>query len=125
MLYEEELNLTLKNVGLLSEDHVFRYIHLETNIEISVMISGIFDSCKFERIEFYWNQFNLSKFINCKFKNVKFRGARFSDCIFIKCEFESCEFAPANVGNGCSYTGNTWNSIKFINCKNPPDINPE
>ncbi|MDD5057680.1 MAG: pentapeptide repeat-containing protein [Sideroxydans sp.] len=87
--------------ALASRDSVFRFCSFESADLDGDGSDGVFLTCEFRNIDFYWSLFTLALFFNCKFERCTFRGASFADCRFVECVFTDCRFLKDNLGGLC------------------------
>ncbi len=87
--------------ALESRDGIFRFCSFESaNLE-GTGSDGMFLSCEFRNIDFYWSLFNQALFFQCKFERCTFRGASFAGCRLVECSFSECRFLKDNLGGSC------------------------
>ncbi len=104
MLHESATFRDTKHVEevLASNEEVFRYCVFESaNIE-GGSFDGVFVSCEFRDIEFYWGLFNSALFFGNRFERCTFQGTSFSSCRFVECTFTDCSFVKDNLASPCS-----------------------
>ena len=87
--------------ALTTTDEFFRYCEFSSASLEGGNFDGVFVSCAFKNIEWYWGLFNLAILIDCKFENCTFRGTLFSGCRIIECSFKSCHFLRDNLNRAC------------------------
>ena len=91
---------------VLDDDNIFRYCEFSGFSVEGGHVDGVFLSCTFSDIDWYWGLFNGCVFVNCKFGKCVFRGTAFPDCLFVDCEFIDCQFLGDNLsGKGCTAEG--------------------
>lgn len=90
--------------ALAAADEFFRYCTFESAAIEGGNSDGVFLSCTFRDVEWYWGLFNLALFVGCKFERCTFRGASFAGCRLVECSFVDCRFLPDNVGGLCTAT---------------------
>lgn len=98
-------------------DEIFRYCTFESASIDGGGSDGVFLSCTFQDLDWYWGLFNMALFVGCKFERCTFRGASFSGCRFVECSFSDCRFLPDNVGGLCTATDTNVYGCTFQNCE--------
>ncbi len=111
--------------ALVSRDAVFRFCSFESaNIEGDGS-DGVFLTCEFRDIDFYWSMFNLALFANCKFERCTFRGASFAGCRFVECTFSDCRFLKDNLGGSCNARDTKLFECVAENCEGWDELFPD
>jgi|JI9StandDraft_2_1071091.scaffolds.fasta_scaffold98814_2 uncharacterized protein YjbI with pentapeptide repeats len=80
----------------------FRYCEFSAASLEGGDFDGVFVSCAFKNIEWYWGLFNTTVLIDCEFENCTFRGTSFSGCRIVNCSFKNCRFLRDNLNALCS-----------------------
>ncbi len=103
--------------ALESHDAVFRYCSFESADLEGTGSDGVFLTCEFRNIDFYWSLFNVALFFNCKFERCTFRGAAFAGCRFVECTFSDCRFLRDNLGGLCDARDTKLFDCIAVNCE--------
>lgn len=125
MMYQQQVfDETSTAKSALDEfESVFRYcrfVGLQLNGGVS---DGVFLSCEFEQLEWYWGIVTLAVFVECRFKNCTFRGTGFEGSRFVECSFTNCRFLPDNLNAPCSFNGTKWHDCIQQRCEGlPPEV---
>lgn len=90
--------------ALAANDEIFRYCSFESATIEGGDSDGVFLSCTFRDVEWYWGLFNMALFVSCKFERCTFRGTSFAGCRLVECSFSNCKFLSDNVGGSCTAT---------------------
>ena len=117
-LLSETVNSTqgVKRV-LAVNDEFFRYCNFSSASLEGGHFDGVFISCSFKDVEWYWGLFNTAVLVDCVFENCTFRGTSFSGCRIVNCTFKNCHFLRDNLNALCSAPETTVYGCISENCE--------
>jgi uncharacterized protein YjbI with pentapeptide repeats len=102
-LYSETVNTSQAVEKALNvSDNFFRYCEFSDASLEGGSSDGIFVSCSFKDVDWYWGLFNAAVLVDCEFENCTFRGTSFSRCRIVNCIFKNCRFLRDNLSVLCS-----------------------
>ena len=103
--------------ALTTSDEFFRYCEFSSASLEGGDFDGIFVSCSFADIEWYWGLFNNAVLVDCQFENCTFRGTFFAGCRIVNCIFKNCRFLRDNLNALCSATDTNVYDCQSENCE--------
>ena len=103
--------------ALAVSDAFFRYCEFSTALLEGGDFDGVYVSCSFKDVEWYWGLFNLAVLIDCTFENCTFRGTSFSGCRIVNCSFKNCRFLRDNLNASCSASDTAVYECQSENCE--------
>jgi uncharacterized protein YjbI with pentapeptide repeats len=98
-------------------DEFYRYCEFSSASLDGGHFDGVFVSCSFKDIDWYWALFNTAVFVDCEFENCAFRGASFASCRIVNCTFKNCRFLRDNLDGLCSAPETSVYGCQSENCE--------
>ena len=110
--------------ALAVNDEFFRYSEFSSASLEGGDFDGVYVSCSFKDVEWYWGLFNLAILVDCEFENCTFRGTSFAGCRIVNCSFKNCRFLRDNLNALCSAPDTTVYGCKSENCEGFNELFP-
>ena len=103
--------------ALTESDEFYRYCDFSSASLEGGDFDGVFISCSFKDVEWYWGLFNTAILVDCEFENCTFRGTSFAGCRIVNCSFKNCKFLRDNLNALCSAPDTTVYGCQSENCE--------
>ena len=103
--------------ALTASGEFFRYCEFSSASLEGGNFDGVFVSCTFKDIEWYWGLFNTAILVDCRFDNCTFRGTSFSGCRMVECWFKRCRFLRDNLDSSCAASETSVYECRAEDCE--------